>query len=347
MKIIIANDSPTAMFHIRLAWAKVLQACGHHTLIWNIKEKSAFDAFDEVKPDMVFLQSYNLTNGMIELLRERPEIKIIMRLADWSDFNDNLDLKKYPVIRASEKEKRMMSEIQKLPNKLVCHIHHHEDYIEMTHGKWIQEGYKVIHMMNCADTFSYCNGISDKMFATDVAMIGGYWKYKAEKLDKWILPLCNVHRNLKVRLYGNQSWPTAKYCGNIPEEYAKHALASATVCPSIHEPHATEFGYDVVTRPFNLLANKCFCVSDYVEGLHRMLPDSIEYAKTPEAFTEKIHFYVKNPDKRLKFIEKGYQSVINKHTAFDRIAHLWNHLDLDSTEILKGKEKYVNPDHRS
>lgn len=339
MKIVIANDNEFAHYYERMSWCKAFKFANYDAFLWNIKQKSIFDMFDEIKPDLVFLQGYNLTPGVVSLLEEYPETKLVIRVSDWSEWNNKLNREKYPVLKAGEEEIKLLTAIQKLKNPLLLHTHHHPDWLKQTHGFWIANGFDIISIMNCADVFSYCNGKYQENLDTDIVFIGGYWPYKAQKLDKWILPLTQKH---KMRIFGNQSWPTSKYCGFIPEEQTRHVLKSAKVCPSIHEPHSTEFGYDIVTRPFNLLANKCLCVSDYVEGLYKLFPQEISYARRPDEFQEKINFFIKNPLVQQEYVEEGFQKVIQKHTAFDRMLQVLDFFQLDTQQLTDAKQRFID-----
>ena len=339
MKIVIANDNQFAHFYERQSWAKVLKFAQYDVYFWNIQQKNVFDIFDEIKPDVIFLQGYNLTPGTIQCIKENPQTKLVIRVSDFSKWNNELDKTKYPVLTASDTEKQYLQKIQQFPNDLILHTHHHPNWLEQTHGLWQQNGFRVISIMNCADLFSYSNGKYFPNLECDIAFIGGYWPYKAIKLDKWILPL--TESKYRTRIFGNQPWPTSSYCGFIQEDIVRHVLKSSKICPCVHESHSTEFGYDVISRPFNLLANKCFCVSDDVAGLKLLFPNQISYASTPEIFQEKIAYYMKNDDKREKLTRSGFEAVIKEHTAFDRMISVFKELNLSTDQIELAKTKFL------
>lgn len=341
MKILICNDNPNAHYYERMSHCKALNFSGHESFLWQLQNKSVYDAFDEINPDIVALQGYNLTDGTIECIKERPELKLIIRVSDWSKWNDELDKTKYPVLTAGKKEIEHLEQIQKLGNPLVLHTHHHHDWLEQTHGNWINSGFNMISLMNCADTFSYCNGQYNKNFASDICMIGGYWPYKAQKLDTWVLPLCRPDKQYKIKIFGNGAWPTSKYCGMIPEEMIRHVLKSAKVCINVSEPHSSDFGYDVISRPFNLLANNCFCISDDVEGLKKLFPDSIVYTNNPTDFEEAISTYTTKSFLTLKYEQSGFSAVMEKHTAFDRMIQVFRELGITTEKLVDGKKRFI------
>lgn len=333
MNIIIADDSQqsNAMYFIRLALARAISTLNNNVILWDINKQSAFDAFDTYNPDIIFLQSYNLNSSVLKCIKERPNLMVVMRVSDWSPWRDKLD-PKYPVLKAGEKEIKLMEELQKLPNKLVCHIHHFEEYLEMTHGNWIKNGYKIISVPNCADIFDYLNGQYNSQFASDIAWIGAYWKYKGINLDKFIKPLCSPKEYYNIKIFGH-GWNIPQSFGFLPQGMEKHILKSAKITPAVHESHSTDFGYDLLTREFNLLCNKCFVVSDYVEGLVKIFPDSIIHCKTPKEFKDQIDYYLDKPEERERIANEGFKEVIEKHTAFDRIRVIWESLGLDTDLI--------------
>lgn len=331
MKILISNDGPHALYYFRLGLARALSYCGHEVTIWEIGKKPVYDAFDEAQPDLFFGQTYNLTDSMVDCINTNG-IKTVLRAAD---YGNSIDRSLYPVLYATDREIRLVNQLKEYP---FLHIHHHEDWMEETHGNWE----KCYSIMNAADVFDYTNGNFNEKYKCDIAFVGGYWPYKSVTFNSWMLPLCHPLMNYNIRIFGNQNWPTNKYCGFIDTKYVKDILKSASICPNLSEPHSQIFGYDVVERPFKLLSNKCFCISDYVEGLYRLFPNSIVYARNPSEFKDMIDHYLKYPEEKENFIESGYSECINNHTYFHRIAKIFDilgipHNILDKFEELKGK----------
>tara|TARA_R110000824_G_scaffold298460_3_gene486677 strand:- start:282 stop:698 length:417 start_codon:yes stop_codon:yes gene_type:complete len=120
--------------------------------------------------------------------------------------------------------------------------------------------------------------------------------------------------------------------GSIESDNVGALFASATVSPNISEPHSQDFGYDIIERPFKVLMSGGFCISDYVESMANdvFTNNEIVFAKTPEEFKTLIDFYIKNPNERAKHMEAGYNSMVQNHTYFDRIASILLELDLPS-----------------
>jgi len=337
MKILIANDSTTAHFFIRSAFGKALNISGHDVTLWDIRKKPAFDAFDQLEPDLCFLQGYNLTPATVKCIKERPHMKVVMRVSDWSEFNDSI-VDEYPVIKAGEKEIDFLREIQSFHNPLLLQTHHCSEYLELTHKRWIDGGFNLYAFENFGDVFEYTNGEKRKELDCDLIFCGGYWPYKAINLDKYILPLCDPNKDYNIKLFGGQRWPGSKYCGFLPQEISKHALKSARICLNVHEPHSTKWGYDIIARPYNLMLNKCFMISDYVEGLAKRFPQAV-LCKTPKDYFNMIDFYMF--PKHNNIVEDCYQEVLSKHTAFERMIDIFTKFDLPVESLVQGKKHVV------
>lgn len=329
LKILISSDGPHAMYFIRLGIARAMTACGHEVVMWDTSRIPTNDIFDDFEPHIFIGQTYNVDRVLYNAIQERPHLKVVMKGSDWGEMMEQIPLKEFPVLTVREDEKeiilKMKEELNK-PNYL--EIHYHEDYIQKTHGYWIKNGVPVVSQLSGADLFEFHNGKYDKRFASDLTFIGGYWGYKAKVLDKYLLELCRQNK-YNIRIFGNSRWPTPAYCGLIEEKYTKDVLASAKICPNLHEPHSQVYGYDIIERPFKLLSNRCFVISDYVEGLVKLLPNAMVYVKTPEEFFEKVEYYLSNMSEAIPYIENGYEEVMSKHTYFHRVKDIFDRLGLE------------------
>jgi hypothetical protein len=346
MKILISSDSPFAHYYERLGLANAFNYAGHQAVMWDLKGKSEFDAFNEFEPDIFIGQTYNITRALIKCIKARPNLKVIMKAGENSLFSDNLDIVKYPVLIADEREKSLVKQLRDETGRPdFLFVHYHPDYVDQTHGRWTEElGIPVHGIMNAADIFHYTNGTYREEFACQVGFVGGYWGYKAKNLDKYILPLCQPASNIHVRIFGNQPWPVPQYCGFVDTKHVRDIFSSALICPNISEPHSLKYHYDIIERPFKLLSNRSFVISDKVQGLQKLIPNGIVYADNPEDFQEKIRYYIKNPDQRYSIAENGHKEVIKNHTYFSRASLIFRYLSLHglADKILEDGMKAVS-----
>lgn len=323
MKILISSDSPTAHYYQRLGLARALNACGHHVVMWDCHNVPALDIFEEFEPDIFIGQSYNLNRPLMTAIKERPTLRVILKAGDWpaepSLFND------YSILLANDQEKENVFELCKFKALDYLFIHYHKSGIDKTHAGWLEHGVPVVSDLNAADIFEYTNGEYISELSCDIAFVGGYWGYKSRTLDEYMVDLCN-NTHCSIKIYGNQPWPVYHYCGYIRDDMVKHALASAKICLNIHEPHSQKFGWDIVERPFKLLSNKCFVLSDYVDGLVKLIPDGIVYFRNQTELYAAIDEFLSNPEQKQEYIYKGYAEVMKNHTYFDRAATIFTHL---------------------
>lgn len=340
MKILISNDNRNAHYYIRMGYARALVASGHEVVVWELTQKSAFDMFDEFEPDLFWGQTYNLNASIIKCIEERPHMRVILRAPDWSDFANTVAAK-YPILTAS-KDLVLLEELrQKTGKPDFLHCHYTQKSLEKTHENYLKRGYKIHSMLNGADIFGFYKGSYKEEYDSDIAFVGGRWGYKAQNLDPYLVYLCRDF-SYNVKIFGNQPWGIPQYCGFAQDHEIKDIFASAKICPNISEPHSNEYGYDIVERPFKLLSNGCFVISDYVQDLVDMIPDGIVYAKDANHFHELVKQYVNDEDGRRKVAAVGHECVMNNHTYFHRAANMFRGLNMENNAIrcIESLEKY-------
>lgn len=174
-------------------------------------------------------------------------------------------------------------------------------------------------------------------FTSDIAYIGTNLPEKRKFFKETIYPLMN---SLHVKLYG-QDWTWHdKALGlvqkfgqlhNIPiiKNIQKPKLLlsderkiynSSKICVNVHEEYQKKFGGDCNERTFKIPAAEGFeivdrvkCITNYfVEGKEIIIADN------KSDWLEKIHYYLKNPDKKNAIIKQGRKKVLAKHTYHHR-----------------------------
>jgi spore maturation protein CgeB len=343
MKILIANDGYTAPYYERLGLSRAFVACGHEVIMYDIDKKSTYDMFDDFEPDIFLGQTYNTNKSIIKCIEERPHLKVAMKTTEWREDSTRGLIREYPISHVDEHEKFIMRELKdKTGGPEFLYINYHPDYIEETHSGWIRNGFNVKSLLLGADVFDYTRGKEVPAFKSDITFVGGYWKYKARTLDKYIIPLCKESLKYNIKIFGNQPWGVSQYYGFVDNKYIKDIFKSANICPNIHEKHSQDLGYDIVERPFKLMSNKCFVISDYVEGLRKLYnEDQLVMAKDPEEFLHLVRFFTEYPEETKKYIDEGYKETILNHTYFERISDIFRGFGLSSEikEIENAKAK--------
>lgn len=340
MRILISNDNKNAHYYIRMGYARALVASGHEVIVWELSQKSAFDMFDEFQPDLFWGQTYNLNESIIKCIEERPHMRVILRAFDWSNLATEVS-QKYP-ISVANKELKLLDKLRDKTGKPdFLHCHYIQSSLEKTHENYIKNGYKVHSMLNGADIFQFYKGSYKEEYSSDIAFVGGRWGYKAKNLDPYLVYLCRDF-SFNIKIFGNQPWGIPQYCGFADDNEIKDIFASAKICPNISEPHSNEYGYDIVERPFKLLSNGCFVISDYVEDLVNMIPNGIIYAKNHTEFHDLVKHYINDENERRKVAAIGHKEVMENHTYFHRAADMFSGLNMESKaqECLQSLEKY-------
>lgn len=316
---------------VRTGWKNVFEACGHQ-FFWLHEGQAVLDVFNEVEPDVFLGCTYTVTRAHRKAFAARLNLKVGLFASAWGPLVDNLDREKYPIVIASEDEKRTIARLKEevgFPHFVFVHVTDGE-FLEGTLGGWRSIGVEPIGVLNACDTFAFLGGTPRPELACSVGYVGGFWPFKARNLERFILPLCHPSSGLDVKIFGSHGWPVAQWLGPCSVEDNRDLTVSATVCPNVSEPHSTDLGWDFVERPYRVMGGGGFCVSDYVEEGRRLFSeDELVMARTPKEFEETIRHFVRYPEDRLPYIEKGRKAVLSHHTYFDRVAKLLNGFGLE------------------
>lgn len=322
---IIVQTGLGANYYIRQAWVNALRGAGHEVYFWDEGGKSAFDLFKEFEDVSLFVGStWQLSRAIIKNLATRPHIKIILCADIWGDIEETLDQKKYPVGTATAAQKTLAEELAKVtPGFRTILTQHSQSSAQHTHNKWTSElGLNVISVMTCADITEYFPSEKYEIYHTNLCYVGGYWPYKSQNIDKYLLPLLYPATQWKIKIFGG-GWNVPQHVGQISSTEAAKFYANADVIPAIVEPHASDIYVDIPARYFQVPACSGFQISQPVLGVSEIFPsDSIVIAESEADFYEKIVYYLNNPCETESFRKRGREVVYSGHTCFHRARQL-------------------------
>jgi len=305
-----------------LGFANALRSAGNQFVFWNPTQKPAHDIFDEYKPDVFIGTTFDLDRATINCIKNYPQMKVVLKGGNWGTNDAAIDKDKYPIVFVSEKEKKLLGKLKAesgRPDVVICH--YHKNSLEETMSGWNEIGIEPMAVMNAADMCVFNKGEYDGGLVSDIGYVGGYWNYKAQNLDKYIVPLCFPIGKYNIKIFGNQKWSVPQFLGNIPDSRIKNLYVSSLICPNVSEPHSNDFGWDVVERPFKIVSSGGFLLMDKVASATKdVFGDSVNYYSNYEELVELINHYKKNPDARQT--KAAYDIVIGQHTYHHRMADL-------------------------
>jgi hypothetical protein len=338
---VVCQFKPNGEFYRHLGFANALVAGGNDFFFWYPEKKPLIDILDELKPDIFIGTTFDLNRSIINALNLHPEVKVVLKGGNWGEHDDEIDRKKYPIVFISEQEKKILAEWKEKvgkPDYVMCH--YHGSFVDGTMGLWRTIGIEPIDIMNAADTVIYGRGTKNPEFQCDVSFVGGYWPYKAQNIDRYLIPLCQPKSNLNVKIFGNMKWSVQQYLGLINDNDVKNLYASSKICPNVSESHSNVYGFDLVERPFKILSSGGFLLMDDVIIAKQLFGDTVNFYHDPKDFFEKIVHFLKNPQDRVN--DKAIELVYKEHTYFHRMAYLLFKLGYESEakQVILAGAKY-------
>jgi len=334
MKILISGDGPHAFSFVRNSLAKVFHYCGHEVQMYDVSS-SPYEIFQRFQPHLFIGQTYNLNDATLACLKRYQTEHIILRGFDYGEQGEYVDKNYYKIEFARPYEIELTKKLQEETGKLRFVFNHYAPQrIMECMGYWQEkEGIPVKSSMLGADAFNYWNTEFKEHYASDLSMIGSWHEYKSINLAPYLINLNQIKvgdRKLKCKFYSTWNWPNGMYMGQIPYSENGHALRSATIAASIHEPHSTTYGTDIEERPFYSAMCNTLVISDYVESLEKDVfnKDEIVFARSVEEFQELVKHFVKYPGERQAYIRRARKCVEDNHTYFHRVADIFGNLGL-------------------
>ncbi len=346
MKVLISNDGPCANYYIRAGWMNALNAAGLTARMWDIHTVPAFDAFTSFEPDVFIGQTYNIDRAQMKCIKARPRMKVVCTASNWGAGDKDIDPVKYPILFATDEEKKRIELLKKETGKPdFVFIHYDSSDIERTMGRWKDIGVIPMSLLSGADLISYYGSTVVESLKADVGIVSGWWPYKGKNLNKYILPLCEPLGKFKVKIFGNQKWPVGQFCGFLKESTVKDLFRSVMVCPNAYEPHSIDLGFDITERVFKVAAAGGMYVDcGYLKALHRVFgEDTIQYVTSPEQLEDLILSYRNDEERRQKWIYKLQKAVLERHTYFDRMYRILSKLGYneDAKKLIEAKDAYI------
>lgn len=322
MKVLIANDGFHAHYYERVAWANAFNASGIQCQIYDCKRAPAFAVFDSFEPDIFIGQLYNLDRATLKCIQARPHLKVALRAGEWRDERTSFMSGNPHILEVTNDEISVLRTLRETTGKPdLIYTHYLQPDIELSHARFKNDfDIKLVGVPMSADIHTYGSPQFRPELECDIAFVGGYWPYKAQVFDIFLLPLLSDF-NYNVKIFGNQVWPyTNQYCGMIEDNMVKDLFASAKICPNLSEPHAQQYGIDMNERAFKVLAAGGFCIMDNVRAAKDTFGEGVVFADSPAHFQELVSYYLTRPEERGRISRIGRNIVLKSHTNYHRAA---------------------------
>ena len=328
MKILIRHEH-NASHYIYTGIKNAFEEIGHQCIFWDSESVAAFDIFDVFEPDFFIGQGYNLDRATIKCIKLRPSLKVLLKVGCWGPVCKDVDTEKYPILLNTAEEITNVEQVSDVVKNLVLFNYVHPNRKDYLMGSWEDVVAKTIGLLPAADITECEAGEFDPSLKCDIGFTGGYWPYKGQNLDKYIIPLCYPVGKYNIKIFGNQPWPVPQYMGLANNKTVTNLFKSSLICPNVSEPHANVFGFEVNERVFKLAASGAFFISDPIASLTEDIftKDEAVVAKSPEDFHDLVQDAINNPGIRQVHIDACKETVLKNHTYKHR-----------AEQILKGFE---------
>ncbi len=315
MKILVAKPNGGAYLYISRGFINAFKSIGCDAKFWDGDEKTWIDT----KPDL-----YIGCSGHRKVIpKNRGNVKVAIHVNPYGTKLEPLH-----GIDVNEPQDAIKWTLLQTPNA-VFGYGHQSDALTYWSNWQKNHNIKFIGVPTAADHTLYWP--SDNK-TNNIVYLGGRWPYKANKIDKWLLPITKI-TNVKIMGWGG--WQGVNgYAGVIPDsDSGREFLASGKVGPCMCEPHTTKFGIDIPERFFKLALCKTLPIVDYIPNFNRYYDQKcVLMAQNPSEYLDLVTNYANNADfnkNRIELTEEIYKQTKLNHTYLNRMKDLCAGLNID------------------
>lgn len=310
MKIAITIPSAGAGKWCWTGWSNAFKALGHEVEningSWYIPEDT----------DLLICSTSSPQQKFVEWRQRNPGKKVALNVLAWTDAN-------IPGINnAGVQASPNNVEYAKALSPNIVFAQYSKQSREVLLNKWHNEqGFRLGSMEMAADStiYHYTKPLGE---GQEIYYAGGYWPYKAQIIDKYLIPVLHKYRNHTVVGQGWQPFVRRSYESN--EGVIGEQFALAKVCPNVHEPHSHYFE-DIVERVFKVMYCGGLLVTDNAVGLENFgIKNGVHcmIGKTPKEYFEIIDDAIACPERYEAVRQQGRKLVEDKHTYIHRVTTL-------------------------
>lgn len=309
-------------------WSNAFKALGHEAI--NLNNYGGCNDVHYMDIDLLICSTSSPNSNFIEWRKNNPSKKVALNVLAWTDYK--LPGINNPGVQATPGNIDYARDLK--PN--IVFAQYSKPYAQLLLEKWAQKGYKLGSMAMAADSTVYTAYNDKERYLGpkpyELFYAGGYWPYKAQNIDKFLLPVLQKYKSRSLIVGKGWPLPTAQIENEGMIGYHMHA---AKVCPNIHEPHSTLGGYDVVERVFKVMYCGGILVTDYVaelfdmgfrDGIHGIAcTTASEYANVIDELMNDRSFKLDDEMSRMR--KEAHEFAASKHTYIHRVQTLLGDLN--------------------
>ena len=228
-----------------------------------------------------------------------------------------------------------VSFIEKFNKKLIW-SQWEPDFVETFFSGYLDRGIPVISLPYAGDTIDSCE-IVDLDF--DIVFIGNLRHRRRGNLSL-IRSLLKLSRGDRIKLIGGSDWQRylgvsaePMFNGQDPSGYYRRAIVS----PNIHTKRQREHGIQLNDRVFQIPANGGFQICDSPLVKRYFQENELLFAHNQSYFLEITDYFLRNPEKRIPYINAGAKAIATRHSYINRVQTILSELEISAKEhpILK------------
>ena len=307
MKVLICNRPGGAFGYISDGWANALRDKGHQVARWDGHDSSWVD----FNPDLYI----GCSGHKQPILKNRGNCRVAIHVNPFGPTD---------IPGINESAENIQWTCEQKPDAVFGYGHENDrllwSYWESHHGiKWVP-------MACAADRTIFKSVTPHDEKDLDIVYLGGRWRYKAQTIDKYLLPALRKAKEEEQISYcvrGWGEWPGYINQGILPEDQANEFLNRGRVAPCISEQHSHQYGIDIPERMFKAPLCGALIIHDPVPTVRDFVKSAI-IAVNADNFYDLIRHYCLNESERLEVVEKQRQEILDEHTYHHRISSLFS-----------------------
>ena len=173
MKILIRHEH-NASNYIYSGIANAFLARGYEPAFWQQDQVPAFDVFNTFEPDIFIGQGYNLDRATLKCIKNRPNLKVLLKVGCFGEVCQDVDTEKYPILMHIDEELKnvgaVAASLSAIKNLVLFNYVHpnRKDYLM---GAWEETVAKTIGLLPAADPQNYFNEPCDDNLKCDIGFV--------------------------------------------------------------------------------------------------------------------------------------------------------------------------------